>query len=443
MISDRMITIITVIFALFLLLAAPATADYDTITISNPFLRKIPMAVPEFKPLTDGPEEVALARELADLLSETLAFTCYFRMIERSAFLEQPRETGIGLNDVNLKNWSDIGADFLVTGGVAVNQGIIMLEFRLIDVFKHQMVIGKRYKAGVEDRRKIVRRFCSEIMEQLTGSRGIFESEIAFVSTGSGNKEIYVCEFDGYNPRRITDNQSINLSPAWSWDGQWLAYTSYRKGKPDLYIQHIYDNRGFVFDKEGVNISPAWRPDRFELAASLSFTGDQEIYLLSGEGKIIRQLTSSWDIDVSPTFSPDGKRIAFVSKRAGTPQIYAMDLDSGHTERLTFEGGYNTTPQWSPVDNKIAYSSMEENRFDIKLVDAATKKTVQLTQNQGDNESPTWSPDGSLIAFSSTRQGGRAGIYVMTVAGTDQKRLLTLPGEQMSPAWSRGMPGDD
>jgi TolB protein len=435
----RYVRKIIVLFLAGLAMPALALAGYDTIVISNPFLRKIPLAVPELKPLAGTAEEETLARESADLIAQTLEFTCYFSIIDRAAFLEDPRQTGIGLNEINLKNWSDIGAEFLVTGSVSLEDDDVVYELRMIDVFKAQMLVGKRYKGRVSDQRKIIRRFCSEVMERLTGRKGYFDSEIAFVSTGPGNKEIFVSEFDGYNPRRITNNQVIELSPAWSSDGQWLAYTSYRKGKPDLYIQNMSDKRGSVFDKPGVNLSPAWRPGRFELAASLSFSGDQEIYLLTGEGKVTKQLTKSWDIDVSPTFSPDGGRMAFVSKRGGTPQLYVMDIASGNTERLTFEGKYNTTPKWSPVDEKVAYSSMEEGLFQIRVVDVGTKQSVRLTDNQGDNESPTWSPDGSLIAFSSTREGGKAKIYVMTIAGTDQRRLLTLPGEQMCPAWSLGM----
>ena len=426
------------LLAVLLLLPVYAPAGYDTITISNPFLHKIPIAVPDLKPLSDTAQEEDLSRSVADLLSETLTFTRYFKVIDRAAFLEEPRKTGIGLNDIDFKNWSTIGADFLVTGGVAINKDTVVFELRLMDVFKQQMLIGKRYKAKVDDQRRIVRRFCAEILAQLTGQPGYFDSRIAFVSTGTGTKEIYICEFDGYNPYRITNNQSINLSPALSGDGQWLAYTSYRKGKPDLYIQHLTDRRMVVFDRPGVNISPEWRPNRFELAATLSFSGDQEIYLLTGNGKILKQLTQSWDIDVTPTFSPDGKRIGFVSKRGGTPQIYVMEIDSGHTERLTFEGKYNTTPEWSPAGDKIAYCSLENGRFDIRVVDVATKDSVRLTEGLGDNESPTWSPDGSLIAFSSTRGDGKSRLYVMTVAGTDLKELLILPGEQFSPSWSRG-----
>jgi TolB protein len=78
---------------------------------------------------------------------------------------------------------------------------------------------------------------------------------------------------------------------------------------------------------------------------------------------------------------------------------------------------------------------MEKNRIDIRVIDLETRNIVQLTRDSGDNESPSWSPDGSLIAFSSTREGPSR-IYVMTAFGTDQRRLLSLPGEQGQPDWS-------
>ncbi|MDY6825024.1 MAG: Tol-Pal system beta propeller repeat protein TolB [Thermodesulfobacteriota bacterium] len=442
-----------VIMLFICLFPALAMAEYDYINISNPFLFKIPVAVPVFKAMTEtpaaekaegapaekeGPESVAstISVEAADLLAETLAFTRYFDIINRAAFLERPSETGITLKALNCKNWRDIGAEFIVTGGVSLKDGILSMELRLIDVFKELMMIGKKYKGKPGDQRTMVRRFCSEIMKRFTGGPGIFESKIAFVSNGSGHKEIYICDFDGHNPRRITHDNSINLSPAWSSDGNWLAYTSYREGHPDLYIKHLTENRGVVFSRDGINISPAWKPETFSLAATLSFSGDQEIYLLTGSGKIIKQLTRSWGIDVSPSFSPDGERIAFVSNRAGSPQIYIKDIASGAIQRLTFEGGYNTTPEWAPQKNRIAYCAMETGEFNIKVIDVETKEIVSLTGGQGDNESPSWAPDGSLIAFSSTRAGGVPKIYVMSAAGTDQRRLLDLPGEQTCPGWS-------
>ncbi|MDH3566379.1 MAG: Tol-Pal system beta propeller repeat protein TolB [Desulfobacteraceae bacterium] len=412
-------------------------AGYDYIDISQPFLRKIPIAVPLFKKVSSGHETDQLSKSASDLLAETLEFTGYFKFIDREAFLVNP-QTDAAFASVNFHDWTSIGAELLVTGGVQVQDNLVEIELRLYDTFKEKLLVGKRYKGNIADERRIIRRFCSEVIYTLTGDRGIFDTEISFVSTGSGNKEIYICEFDGYNPRQLTHTNSITLSPAWSSDGEWIAYTSYEKGKPDLYIKNLRENRGYVVAKKGINTTPAWFPNKFELAATLSFSDDPEIYLLTGTGKIIKRLTYNKGIDVSPTWSPDGKSIAFVSKRSGTPQIYIQNVDSGQVKRLTFQGRYNTQPAWSPKGDKMAYSGMENGHNDIFVIGFDGQDPIQLTHNEGDNESPSWSPDGNLIVFASTREGPSR-IYAMTSYGTDQRRLLSLKGRQTEPKWSPRM----
>ncbi len=433
-IKKTCITLITVFYFLILLPTVSAAA-HDYIDITNPFLKKMPIAIPKFAEMSGAKEEKEIAEQCTKLLANTLEFTCYFKILDPASFLEDPRETGIGASNINFSNWRTVGAELLITGGIQIDGDSFLAEMRLFDTFITKRLVGKKYRGNVTDLRTIILRFSSEIIKALTGSRGIFGSKIAFVSTGSGNKEIFVCDFDGYAPSQLTFDSNIALSPAWSSDSSWIAYTSYKKGKPDLYLQHLKDDRLSIVDREGINITPAWQPDKFALAATLSFTGDPEIYMLTGTGKIIKRLTNTWGIDVSPTFSPDGKKMAFVSKRSGTPQIYVMEIASGKVNRLTFEGDYNTTPSWSPSGNKIAFSSIVNGQFNINMIDNTGGNSIQLTEDAGDNESPTWSPDGSLIAFSSTREGTNR-IYIMTAYGTDQRRLLMLPGEQSNPKWS-------
>ncbi len=410
--------------------------EYEYIDISSPFLRKIPLAVPLFKNATADAKEAQLSKLAADFLAETLDFTGYFKLLDRGAFLYDPQQDGVIAPKMNFQNWTVIGAELLITGSYQLKNDEIELELRLFDTFKGSRILGKRYTGKIEDQRRIVLRFCSDVIQYLTGKKGIFDSKIAFVSTGSGKKEIYACAFDGHNPERLTYNNAISLFPAWSTDGKWLAYTSYKKEKPDLYIRNLTDDYENSIAREGINITPDWVPGKFELAATLSFSGDPEIYLLTGEGKIIKRLTRKPGSDVSPSWSPDGNKFAFVSNRSGSPQIYISDINSGEVRRLTFEGRYNTQPSWSPRGDKIAYASQVDGRHNIFVIGLDGEAPVQLTYDSGDNEAPSWSPDGSLIAFSSTREGPSR-IYVMTAFGTDQRRLLVLAGEQTNPKWSR------
>lgn len=424
----------TLIFILIALLfpISSVRAEYDYVDISNPFLRKIPIGIPLFAAKSKNPREAKIAKNCTELISETLSFTSYFKIIDPKAFIAPSGKTG--LSTINFANWTGIGAELLVTGIVLISDNNASIELRLFDTLKKSLLIGKRYVCKLEDQRREILRFCSLIIEEITGKPSFFNSKVAFVSTTSGNKEIYFCDFDGRNPKKITNSKAITLSPAWSSDAKYLAYTSYKKGKPDLFIRNLASNNEIMIAKKGINITPAWVPDKFALAATFSFSGDQDIYMLTGAGKIIKNLTNKWGIDVSPTFSPDGKRMAFVSRRSGTPQIYIKDLKSNRDSRITFYGQYNTTPSWSPTGNKIAYSSFENGQFNICVISDTADNLVQLTDT-GDNESPTWSPDGSLIAFSSNREGV-CRIYVMTAFGTDQRRLLALSGEQTNPKWS-------
>jgi len=415
--------------------AQSGSDPYDYIDISNPFLRKIPLAIPLFKNETGTAQEARLSEASADLLSASLEFTGYFKILDRQAFLFNPQSDGILAPQINYANWTVIGAELLITGLYEENNGKIAMELRLFDTFKGQRILGKKYSGEMADQRRIIHRFCSEVIQYLTGSKGVFGSKIAFVSTGSGNKEIYSCEFDGYNPQQLTRNHSITLFPAWSSDGRYLAYTSYKQGKPDLFIKNLAEMQETSIAKKGLNMTPAWVPGKFELAATLSFSGDQEIYLLTGSGKIIKRLTNMQGSDISPAWSPDGKKLAFVSNRSGNPQVYIKDMDSGKVRRLTYQGNYNTQPNWSPQGNKIAYASFGDDRHNIFVIDAEGRQPIQLTFESGDNEAPSWSPDGSLIVFSSTREGPSR-LYVMTASGTDQRRLLALDGEQTNPKWS-------
>jgi TolB protein len=435
----------TIVLSLFFEVLAGSSVPCQArvyIDITSPSLRQIPTAVPLFGNLGSGNKDDELAIKLADLLAGTIDFTGFFKILDRESFLENPQEADPTDHAINFMNWTAVGAELLVRGGFECKGDRLKLELRLFDTIGGRLIIGKRYTGLVKDQRRMIRRFCNDIVLSLTGHRGIFDTQIAFVSTTTGHKEIYIADFDGYDPARLTNTGTITLFPAWSSDGRWLAYTDFSAGKPDIYVRNIKERQGTVISFKGSSITPAWVPGKFALAASLSHEGNPSIYLLSGKGKILKRLTHHWGIDVAPTWSPDGKAFAFVSNRPGTAQLYVQNVEDEKARRLTFKGKYNSGPQWSPRGDYIAYTGLgEDGHFDIYLISPDGKGPIQLTENAGNNESPTWSPDGSLIAFSSTRSGGSK-IYIMNANGANQRPLLVLEGEQTNPSWSPYLSGD-
>jgi TolB protein len=413
--------------------------DNGYITITNPFIKKAPIAVPVLKCMSASKNEARLSDQMSKTLSAMLDYTGYFKIIDRAAFLEEPAVKGVDETKINFRNWTTIGAEMLVTGSILEANGTLIIDLYLFDTSRERKLVVKRYKCTDKGIRDVAKRFGTEIIRRFSGSEGLFNSRIAFLSTGTGNKEVYTCDFDGFGVKQETRVKSITLSPAWYHDGSMIAFTSYQKGQPDIYIKNLATGKiRCLVDERGSNITPAWIPGKTDLVASLSFEGSQGIYLLTLDGKIRNRITEKWSdggIDVSPSFSPDGTNMAYVSKMSGTPQIFIKNLGSGIAKRLTYQGKYNTTPAWSPTGQKLAYTGLSESKFDIYVIEIAGGDPIQLTRNAGDNEAPSWSPDGSMIAFSSTREG-RCRVYVMTAYGTDQRRILNLPGEQSNPKWS-------
>jgi TolB protein len=406
------------------------------IDIHSPSARKLPIAIAPFKNLGTTPDKENISSRLHEILTQDLELSGFLQTIDPKSFIENPQIAGITSDKINWSDWSTIGAEALVKGGFTIEGKVLMMEGRLFDVVQGKFITGKRYYGKVDDLPLMIHKLANEIIYQLTGEQGIFETRIAFVSTASGNKEIYLTDADGENRQKITTHRSICLSPAWSPDGKKLVFTSYKRGNPDVYLKDIlYGNEKVISQEKGLNISPAFSPDGKKIALTLSLEdGNSELFLIDLEGHKLDRLTTNWGADVSPAFSPDGKKIAFVSDRSGSPQIYVLNLEDKSVKRLTFEGNYNASPDWSPRGDKIAFCRMTGNKFDIYIMDVEGHNAQRLT-SLGSNEDPSWSPNGQYIIFSSNREGSKK-LYIMLANGANQKRITSGKGEDTSPAWS-------
>lgn len=172
--------------------------------------------------------------------------------------------------------------------------------------------------------------------------------KLAFCSTeDESNSEIYVCDSNGKNIKRLTYNNAIDTAPSWSPNNREIAFTSDRLGSPQIYIM----------DAEGTNIrrrsfggnyhdAPAWAPtgDRIVYVSRVAAVFD--LYVLNLRTDRIIKLTEGYARNESPSWSPDGRHIVFSSNRIGSIQIYSIDYDGSHLRRLTSKGE-NKLPNWS------------------------------------------------------------------------------------------------
>ena len=341
--------------------------------------------------------------------------------------------------------WRDTAAEALVLGVVDLVGERFLAEFRLYDVASGREVIGKRYTQDAQRVRRMAHAFSDEAVLYYTGIRGVASTQIAFVSDrdspqGSSYKEIYIADYDGRGQTRITYDNTINLSPAFSPQADRIAYTSYRRHgnlvNPDIYM--AFKTGGVprpIVDCRGLNSAPAFSPDGSWVAHTSSCDGNPEIYRVRPDGSEKQRLTLNPRSDTASTWSPNGRQIAFTSDRSGVPQIYVMDLDGTNVRRLTMTPGQKDDAAWQPVAGElIAFTaSTGGNNFDIFVYDLTTDGTLQLTRGPGRKEAPAWSPDGRQLALEYTRNGS-SHIWIVGFDGSRARRL-TQQGNNMSPAW--------
>jgi TolB protein len=329
------------------------------------------------------------------------------------------------------------GIEAVIWVGLESDGKDVILEGQVFDGGTAVLVFGKRYLGDARVLRAIIHRFADEMVFRYTGERGIAETRIAYVSKVTGSKEIYVMDYDGFNPRRVTSDRSLALSPEWSPDGKWISYTSYRDGNPNIYTLELQTGRRWkMVGFPGLNISPTWSPQGDRFLFSSAKAGTMQLYSMNRDRSGLRKLTGGLADNLSPSLSPTGAEMAFVSNRGGRPQIYLASTDGTNPRRLTFKGTYNTSPAWSPKGDWIAYTCQVEGLMRICLITPDGSTQFQLTDGRGEQEDPSWSPDGRHLVFRSTRDSSGGDLYRMSVEREDLERLTFNGAQNGSPAWS-------
>ena len=401
-------------------------------------------AVPDFIAMSGDTESRAAAKTIGEVLWADLDFEREFYLIPRDTYGSIPAARSV--TDVPFDRWRELGSDGLVIGSVQKEGTGLKIQVRLFNVRSRQQVFAREYTGSAGNPRAYAHTIADEIHQQQRALRGVARTKLTFSSDRDREKvtntvedrdvkEIYIADYDGANQRRITVNRALNITPTWAPDGRSIAYTSYARGFPTLFVSFIYEGRREEPTRGNTqNWLPAWSPDGTKIAFTSNRDGNPELYVMNRDGSGMRRLTNHPSIDTTPTWSPTGTQLGFTSDRSGGPAIYVMGADGLNVRRISTDANCDRAT-WSPAPfNELAFVCRTGPGYDIKIFDFATSETRQITFGEGSNESPAFSPNGRHIAFTSTR-AGRTQVFTVARDGKNV-RQVTRQGNNFTPDWS-------
>jgi TolB protein len=433
-------TVLSVLAALLLSLGvtAPAFAQLR-LTITSGVTDPIAIAIVPFARAV--PADGGL--DVAQVIQRDLESSGRFKGMDRKDMVFTPTTAA----EVDSAGWKQQRVDYVVVGRVAAQaDGQVRVDAELVNVLTGQRVLGPYFVVQPANLRNAAHRIADALYQQIIGVRGAFATRIAYVSVdGKPPKqtyELYVADSDGFNRTRIAASPLPIMSPAWSPDGEWLAYVSFERRVSAVFVQHRRTGKKtMVSARAGINGAPTFSPDGKKLALTLSGSnGNLDIYLLELATGQLTRVTDDPGIDTEAVFVPnDGKTIYFTSDRSGSPQIYRLTLGSSERpKRVTFTGGYNARPRVSPDGKQLAILTLDDGAYRIGVQDLASG-TVQVLSKGRQEESPSFAPNGAMLIFAG-RDRGQGVLQTVSVDGLTSARLDADAGEVREPVWGPFLP---
>ena len=405
-----------------LLLAAGTAQAQLRVEISGVGSNQIPIAIAAF-----ADESVAPA-QISAIIKADLEHSGAFKVID----------TGVAISDsaaIDYGQWKGRGADALVVGSVQrLADGRLDVRYKLLDTIKSSQLSAMAQAAQPQFSRLSAHKIADDIYQKLTGTRGAFATRIAYVTQSGSQYRLEVADADGEGIQVALRSNEPIISPAWSPDGTKVAYVSFEKKKPIVYVQNLVTRaRTVIANEKGSNSAPSWAPDGSRLAVALSRDGHTQVYTVNADGSKLQRISNSNGIDTEPQFSADGQNVYFTSDRSGGPQIYRMSANGGEAQRVTFGGNYNISPRIASDGKTLAFISRRNGNFQLYALDLASGQELRLSDTSSD-ESPSFSPNGKYIMYA-TETGRRKSLAVVSVDGRVKQRLTTQAGNIKEPTW--------
>ena len=407
-------------------LITPHALAIETIEISGGGTKQINIAVMPYKEVgTDKANSL-----MHQIIAADLYRSGFFRPLEVNGLINKP----FTLSEINYPEMTAIEAQVMTLGQVETNNNRLKVNWFLVDVNKKTILTTMEFSGPASQYRAIAHKISDTIYEKLTGIPGVFSTKISYISKNKGRYSLNVADADGFNIQSVVGSPQPIISARWSPDATKIAYVSFEKKKPIIYIQSLVTGQRTVLANfKGNNSSPSWSPDGRRLAIVLTYNANSQIYLIDADGSNLKPLIQSANIDTEPVWSPDGKLIYFTSDRGGRPQIYKVSSSGGEPQRLSFEGNQNLNPNVSPDGKMLSYVTQDEGRFRVVLHDLQTGQITKITDGPFD-EAPKFSPNGHVILYSHKVKGSGE-LSTVSIDGVVHQSFNIQADDIREPAW--------
>jgi TolB protein len=232
-----------------------------------------------------------------------------------------------------------------------------------------------------------------------------------------------------------TSEQTVTQVALGVFEGT-IAFRSNRTGNNEIYVMNGDGSEliNLTNDPSDDDL-PAWSPDGTRIVFCTTRDGNYEIYVMNADGSDKTNLSDNPSEDCSSSWSPDGTKITFASDRDGNNEIYVMNADGSGQTRLTDNPAFDMFPSWAPDGNQIVFVSDRDGQMDIYVMNTDSSDVTRLTDIGVGDAFPVWSPDGTKIAFSPDSDGNYE-IYIMNADGSGLTRLTDNPANDWVPSWS-------